>query len=162
VTPGLLAAVAVLALAGGFGYWRRRRDGLLRPSRPARSGRPLRAGAAAPVGGTNALSEDELGAPLGSRATLLQFSTEVCAPCRATRRILAEVAGDVDGVAHVEVDAEARLDLVRRLSVRRTPTTFVLGRDGQVTHRVNGQPRKADVVAALSGTERVRIHGSEH
>jgi len=95
------------------------------------------------------LSAADLGAPLGSRATLVQFSTAFCAPCRATRRILGEVAGMVDGVRHVEIDAESRLDLVRRLDVYRTPTTFVLGPDGHVTHRASGQPRKADVIAAL-------------
>ena len=41
------------------------------------------------------------------------------------------------------------LDLVRRLNVMRTPTTIVLGPDGQVTHRASGQPSKADVIAAL-------------
>jgi hypothetical protein len=55
----------------------------------------------------------------------------------------------VDGVVHVEIDAESRLDLVRRLDVMRTPTTFVLGPDGLITHRASGQPRKADVIAAL-------------
>ena len=55
----------------------------------------------------------------------------------------------VEGVQHIEIDAESRLDLVRRLDVRRTPTTFVLGPDGHVTHRASGQPRKADVIAAL-------------
>ena len=55
----------------------------------------------------------------------------------------------VDGVAHVEIDAESRLDLVRRLDVLRTPTMFVLGRDGQITHRASGQPRKAEVIAAI-------------
>ena len=55
----------------------------------------------------------------------------------------------VDGVTHVEIDAESRLDLVRRLDVRRTPTTFVLGPDGQITHRASGQLRKADVFGAL-------------
>jgi thiol-disulfide isomerase/thioredoxin len=95
------------------------------------------------------LTQDDLRAALGDRATLVQFSSAFCAPCRATRRILTEVAGMVDGVAHVEIDAESRLDLVRRLDVRRTPTTIVLGPDGQVTHRASGQPRKADVIAAL-------------
>ena len=52
---------------------------------------------------------------LGERATLLQFSSAFCAPCRATRRTLAEVAAMVPGVTHVEVDAEHHLDLVRRL-----------------------------------------------
>jgi thiol-disulfide isomerase/thioredoxin len=91
----------------------------------------------------------ELGLPLGPRATLVQFSTAFCAPCRATRRILAEVAGMVDGVAHVEIDAESHLDLVRRLDIRRTPTVLVVGPDGRVAKRASGQPRKADVIAAV-------------
>ncbi len=105
--------------------------------------------AATGPGGRGGLSPGDLGTPLGSRATLVQFSSAFCAPCRATRRILSDVADMVDGVSHVEIDAESRLDLVRRLDVRRTPTTFVLGPDGIVTHRASGQPRKADVIAAL-------------
>ncbi|HEY2444046.1 MAG TPA: thioredoxin family protein [Streptosporangiaceae bacterium] len=95
------------------------------------------------------LTEAELGGPLGGRATLVQFSTSFCAPCRATRAILADVAGMVDGVTHVEIDAESRLDLVRSLDIRRTPTVLVLGPDGRIARRGSGQPRKADVIAAL-------------
>jgi hypothetical protein len=54
-----------------------------------------------------------------------------------------------DGVAHVEIDAESRLDLVRRLDIRRTPTVLVLGPDGRIAKRATGQPSKADVIAAL-------------
>ncbi len=54
-----------------------------------------------------------------------------------------------DGVAHVEIDAAARLDLARRLHVASTPTVLVLGPDGAVVKRAVGQPRKADVIAAL-------------
>ncbi|MFD0691586.1 thioredoxin family protein [Actinomadura fibrosa] len=95
------------------------------------------------------LGPDELGAALGERATLLQFSSAFCAPCRATRRTLGEVAGMVDGVVHVELDAEAHLDLVRRLNVVRTPTVLVLDGAGRVVRRAAGAPRKADVIAAL-------------
>jgi len=126
------------------------RNGRLRPaaalpadgagSGPARGHAP---------GAGQALTEAELGHPLGRRATLVQFSTAFCAPCRATRVILADVAGLVDGVAHVEIDAESRLDLVRRLDIRRTPTVLVLGADGRIARRGSGQPRKADVLAAL-------------
>ncbi|NIL51417.1 thioredoxin family protein [Streptomyces sp. 2BBP-J2] len=86
---------------------------------------------------------------MGARATLVQFSSAFCAPCRATRRVLGEVADMVPGVTHVEIDAEARLDLVRRLGVERTPTVLVLDADGRVVRRAAGQPRKADVIAAL-------------
>ncbi|MEU4984855.1 thioredoxin family protein [Streptomyces sp. NPDC021969] len=91
----------------------------------------------------------DLGAELGSRATLVQFSSAFCAPCRATRRVLGEVAGLVPGVAHVEIDAEGHLELVRALDVLRTPTVLVLDADGRVVRRATGQPRRADVIAAL-------------
>ena len=93
------------------------------------------------------ISGDDIGRLLGERATLVQFSTAFCAPCRATRRILADVAGLTEGVAHVEIDAESRLDLVRQLNVLRTPT--VLAGDGTIVRRASGQPRKPDVIAAI-------------
>jgi thiol-disulfide isomerase/thioredoxin len=79
----------------------------------------------------------------------VQFSSAFCAPCRSTRRILGEVAGMIDGVVHIEIDAEDRLDLVRELNVLRTPTVLVLDGRGTIVKRAAGQPRKADVVAAL-------------
>lgn len=95
------------------------------------------------------LTAADIGGSLGETATLLQFSTAFCQPCRATRHVLADVAGMVDGVTHREVDAEANLDLVRCLDIRRTPTVLVLDGDGRVIRRASGQPRKADVIAAL-------------
>jgi thiol-disulfide isomerase/thioredoxin len=92
----------------------------------------------------------ELGGELGERATLLQFSSAFCAPCRATRRTLAEVESMVDGVRHVELDAESHLELVRRLDILRTPTTLVLDGTGAVVKRASGAPRKPDVIAALA------------
>ncbi|WP_308296570.1 thioredoxin family protein [Streptomyces sp. RT42] len=105
--------------------------------------------------GDRRLGPADLGADLGARATLVQFSSAFCAPCRATRRVLAEVARMVPGVAHVEVDAEARLELVRSLGVLKTPTVFVLDAAGRIVRRAAGQPRKADVIAALGGAVRV-------
>ena len=55
----------------------------------------------------------------------------------------------VDGVAHVEIDAESHLDLVRRLDIMRTPTVFILDAAGRIVQRASGAPRKADVLAAL-------------
>ncbi|GAA2480288.1 thioredoxin family protein [Actinocorallia cavernae] len=91
----------------------------------------------------------ELGGALGERATLVQFSSAFCAPCRATRRVLDEVAAMVPGVAHIEIDAEARLDLVRALGILKTPTVLVLDAHGREVRRAAGQPRRADVIAAL-------------
>jgi thiol-disulfide isomerase/thioredoxin len=117
---------------------------------PAGTGEALAGQGGATLAGTAPyISRADLGQPLGTRATLVQFSSAFCAPCRATRQILAEVAGMTTGVAHVEIDAESHLELVRRLDVRRTPTVFVLGPDGRIARRASGQPRKADLIAAL-------------
>jgi thiol-disulfide isomerase/thioredoxin len=89
-------------------------------------------------------------AELGERATLLQFSSAFCAPCRSTRRILSDVAGQVAGVRHIEVDAEHHLDVVRRLSILRTPTTLVLDAQGHEVVRASGAPTKAQVYDALA------------
>ena len=91
----------------------------------------------------------ELGQTPGERATLLQFSSAFCAPCRATKRVLADVAAAVPGVKHVEIDAESHLDVVRRLNILKTPTTLVLDRDQNVTQRAAGQPRKEQILQAL-------------
>jgi thiol-disulfide isomerase/thioredoxin len=104
---------------------------------------------AAPAPSRGRLTSEQLGHALGERATLLQFSTAFCAPCRATRQILADVASMTQGVTHVEIDAESRLDLVRQLNVLRTPTVLVLAADGSVVRRASGQPRKPDVIAAI-------------
>ncbi|MFJ2151745.1 TlpA family protein disulfide reductase [Streptomyces microflavus] len=102
-------------------------------------------------GGTPAqrLDASQLGAELGERATLVQFSSAFCQPCRATRRTLVDVSAMVEGVAHIEIDAEAHLTLVRQLGITKTPTVLVLDSAGEVVRRASGQPRTADVVAAL-------------
>jgi thiol-disulfide isomerase/thioredoxin len=131
---GIVMCVAVLAAASAFGVLHRRRSGRVRV-RGRDDGKRL--GAA------------ELGQNLGERATLVQFSSAFCAPCRATRRVLGEVAGVVPGVTHVEIDAEEHLDLVRRLDILKTPTVLVLDADGRIVRRATGQPRKEEVIAAL-------------
>jgi thiol-disulfide isomerase/thioredoxin len=144
MTAGFVALLAALAcaLAGGA-LWRQR------------NGRMRRVGGSEPVIGgdlvsqADVLTSADLGQPLGDRATLVQFSSAFCAPCRATRRILAEVADMTEGVAHIEIDAESRLDLVRSLNVLRTPTVLVTDSGGRIVKRASGQPRKPDVIAAL-------------
>ena len=153
VTGGLIALAAALVAASVLGLTLRRRAGRFRPEPGSRApGR--RAAQANPAGPADGITPDvltkaDLGGPLGQRATLVQFSTAFCAPCRPTRQVLAQVAGMVDGVTHVEVDAAARLDLVRRLRINSTPTVLVLDPDGAIIERATGLPRKADVIAAL-------------
>jgi thiol-disulfide isomerase/thioredoxin len=140
VIPGLVAMLAALALALAGGAVWRRSNGRLRKTRT--EGGPV-------MPRQQRLTSEQLGHALGERATLLQFSSAFCAPCRATRRILADVAAMTQGVAHLDIDAESHLDLVRELNVLRTPTVLVLGADGRIVSRGSGQPRKPDVIAAL-------------
>lgn len=95
------------------------------------------------------LMASDLDAPLGERATLVQFSSAFCAPCRATRQVLTQVVDLVPGVTTVEIDAEANLELVRRLEVLRTPTVLVLDADGVVVTRAAGAPTRDQVLVAL-------------
>jgi thiol-disulfide isomerase/thioredoxin len=129
---GFLVLVVAVTAAVAFGLLRRARDGRLQ-ERPG-----------------EVVDLAALGVEAGPRATLVQFSSAFCAPCRATRRILTEVADTLDGVAYAEVDAESHLEDVRRLHILRTPTTLVVDRAGRVVVRASGQPRKADVIAALA------------
>ncbi|MDB1089311.1 thioredoxin family protein [Streptomyces sp. ACA25] len=105
--------------------------------------------------GAAALGASALGVGrLGRLATLVHFSSAFCQPCRATRRVLVEVAAMAEGVSHVEIDAEARLGLVRALGIERTPTVLVLDAAGRIVRRATGQPRRADVIAALGAAVR--------
>lgn len=143
---GLVAVAAVLLIGVAMGLWRRRTDGRLRPVETE--------------GANNAMTESTdserldpaMLAALGvapAEATLLQFSSAFCAPCRAVRRISTEVAALVPGVQHVEVDAESHLDEVRALHIWRTPTLLVLDAHGRVTKRATGVPSKPQLIAAL-------------
>lgn len=140
-----------LAAALTFGVYRAVTDGRFRGTHKVRHAEPESVGAQETA--ASVLDDTEWSDRLGERATLLQFSTAFCAPCRATRRILAEVAEAVPGVAHIEVDAEHHLDLVRRVGVMRTPTTLVLDKAGVEVTRAAGAPRKEQVLQALAQTE---------
>lgn len=132
----LVVLVVTLVATVAFGFYWRARAGRLRP-------------VAEDAERLDAAELATLGATPGERVTLVQFSSSFCQPCVATRRVLRDVAGMVDGVAYVEIDAEGHLDVVRRHNILRTPTTFVLDSTGRVVVRASGQPRKADVVAAV-------------
>ena len=108
---------------------------------------------AAPPEGESVVAGTPYADQLGQRATLLQFSSAFCAPCRATRRTLEEVTALVGDVAHLEVDAESHLDLVRRVGVMRTPTTLILDSAGREVTRAAGAPSRQQVLSALALTE---------
>lgn len=171
MSTGLWIIVAAVVVALGFGGYRALSDGRFRGTR--------KLSATAPVGSVGSVGSDasdadvaaaaETRAPQattwemlaeavtevapGDRATLVQFSSAFCAPCRTTRRVLADVAEVVPGVVHVDIDAERHLDVVRRLDILRTPTTLVLDRSGNEVARAAGAPRKEQVLSAISSAD---------
>ena len=129
----LLPIVIVLALATAYGLWYQRSRGKV----VVRSDKGL-------------ITQSMIGVELGARATLVQFSSAFCSPCRATRALLEDVTADMADVVHVDIDAEANLELVRQLDIRSTPTTLFLDRNGHEVGRAMGAPKRDQVLVAIS------------
>ncbi len=144
MTTGQSVLLLVVAFAAAFGAWRLLTDGRFRGTHRVAGGPPSEEHE------PSVLADADLEHTLGERATLVQFSSAFCAPCRATRRILSEVVALVPDVEHVEIDAEHHLDLVRRLGITRTPTTLVLDAHGREVTRAQGAPTKDQVLTALA------------
>lgn len=138
MSPGLYVVVAAVVVALAFGLWRRRVDGRFHVREQEEE-----------TVSDSVLTGTPWADDLGERATLLQFSSAFCAPCRTTRVVLADVASREDGVVHVEVDAEKHLDLVRALGIMRTPTTIVLDPAGRELGRAAGAPTREQVLRSL-------------
>jgi thiol-disulfide isomerase/thioredoxin len=160
MTLGAWVLVAAVVVAGVVGLGWTLTNGVFRGTRRVGGSAAVSTGSGDGTGSNHdATSVDDSSVLLGTayderrgeRGTLLQFSSAFCAPCRATRRVLVDVAGAVPGVEHVEVDAEHHLELVRALGVMRTPTTIVLDAGGREVSRATGAPRAAQVLAALDG-----------
>lgn len=141
--PQVLTVLGVLLLATVLGLWWRSRNGRFTPVAA-----PVLAAAHA----GRAPAEDLLAVvgELGERATFVQLSSEVCAPCRATHRVLSAVAAEEPGVRYVELDVAQHLDLVRAHDVRRTPTVLVLDAAGAVVGRTSGATDRPAALAALA------------
>lgn len=151
MTTGAWIVVAAVVLALAFGLWRLVTDGRFRGTDVVRPpAGPDRGADDVAVTRPGADLVAAAGQQLGERATLLQFSSAFCAPCRATRRVLGEVTGLVDGVTHVEIDAEEHLEATRTLGILRTPTTIVLDAAGTEVTRATGAPTRDQVLTALA------------
>ena len=134
LVKSFLPILIVLGAATAYGLWYQKSRGKIQAK--AVSGHGL---TAAVIGGD-----------LGSRATLVQFSSAFCTPCRATRTLLENVVTDLSDVRHVEIDAETNLELVRKLDIRSTPTTLILNSFGVEVGRAVGAPKRDQVLAALA------------
>ena len=132
----LLPIAIVLVLATGYGLWYQRSRGkvVVKPDK-------------------GLITHSMIGVALGSRVTLVQFSSAFCSPCRATRMLLEDVTENMSDVTYVEIDAEANLELVRTLDIRSTPTTLFLDRNGHEVGRAAGAPKRDQVLAAVSAIQ---------
>lgn len=141
---GVIILIVALVVAGAVGAAMKARAGRIQSfDRTDQADSPE---TSTPV---NVLTEGDLGAPLGRRATLVQFSTEYCAFCPQTRELLTELSEENPGVRFVEVDAAENMELTRRFKVFSTPTVLVLRPDGDVAARSAGRQQKAALSASL-------------
>jgi len=129
-----LPLLIVLMLASTYGIWRKRREGAIRSKKAIPGHR---------------MSADVLGQPLGARATMVQFSSAFCTPCRATHSLLSQMVLSMKDVKHIQIDAESHLELVRELDIRSTPTTLFINSEGIEVGRAAGTPKRDQVLAAL-------------
>ena len=134
LVKSFLPILIVLGAATAYGLWYQKSRGKIQAK--AISGKSL----------TSAV----IGGEFGSRATLVQFSSAFCTPCRATRTLLENVVTELSDVRHVEIDAETNLELVRKLDIRSTPTTLILNSSGVEVGRAVGAPKRDQVLAALA------------
>jgi thiol-disulfide isomerase/thioredoxin len=141
---GIIILIVALAIATALGFLMRARSGKIKSFDRTDSGDSSSASADVSV-----LTADDLGTPLGTRATLLQMSTEFCTYCGPTRKLLAELAETESGVKFVEIDAAENMELTRRLKVFSTPTVLVLRPDGRIAARSAGQQQKAGLAQSL-------------
>jgi thiol-disulfide isomerase/thioredoxin len=125
----------VLVAATGFGIWYQRTRGEFRKKKT--------------VNGPK-LTAAIVGTELGSRATMVQFSSAFCTPCRATKVLLEDMVKTMSDVHYAHIDAESHLELVRKLDIRSTPTTLFLNGAGVEVGRAMGTPKRAQVQAAIS------------
>ena len=130
-----LPLAVVLVLASAYGFWWKGTRGAIRSNKSIPGHR---------------LSAAVLGEELGSRATMVQFSSAFCTPCRATHALLSQMVIPMEDVKHIHIDAESHLELVRTLDIRSTPTTLFINKDGIEVGRAAGTPKREQVLAALA------------
>lgn len=129
-----LPLLLVVAAAALFSVWWKRRDGSVREVADRFTAEEL----------------ETVGAPAGA-AVLLEFTAPNCAPCRAAKQVLSDVAQLWPDVTLVTVDVADALNVAKAHRVMRAPTTFVIGPGRTVRGRVSGVPDPGQIAALLEG-----------
>ena len=127
----LVAALLALGVLAGF-YWR----ATVGRAKLVKSGELV---------DLEKLAASKAGKPVtefGKKATLLQFSSEVCSQCVQTARFFGQIEKQYKkDLLHLDVDVTHRMDLAAHFHVLQTPTTLVLDNKGRVKARISGTPR---------------------
>ena len=131
----LTPLVVVLVLAITFGVWYTRSRGEFRKKKTFNGPK---------------LDAAVIGVELGSRVTMVQFSSAFCSPCRATKALLEDMVKTMPDVRYAHIDAESNLELVRKIDIRSTPTTLFLNSDGVEVGRAMGTPKRSQVLDAVN------------
>ena len=131
----LTPLVVVLVLAITFGVWYTRSRGEFRKKKTFNGPK---------------LDAAVIGVELGSRVTMVQFSSAFCSPCRATKALLEDMVKTMPEVRYAHIDAESTLEVVRKIDIRSTPTTLFLNSDGVEVGRAMGTPKRSQVLDAVN------------
>lgn len=128
---GAIIVAGVLVLAAAIGAWHKASSGRVRElthDRP-RSAIP--------------------GDPDPTRPLVVQFSSELCNPCRGVRRVISQVLSERSDATSVELDVAEHAQVAAAYNVARTPTVIVLDRERAPRYRVSGALAARDLGAAL-------------
>jgi thiol-disulfide isomerase/thioredoxin len=126
--------ILVLTLACAFGFWWRQNQGRLKSAK----------------GPHNFISKSEIGIDLGSRVTIVQFSSSFCSPCKATAAIINSLIQDMSDVAYIQIQSEQNLALIEKFDIKSTPTVIFFNGMGMEVGRATGTPTNEQVLSAIA------------
>ena len=126
--------ILVLLVASAFGFWWRQNQGRMKSAR----------------GPHNFISKSEIGVELGSRVTIVQFSSAFCSPCKATAAIIQNLVKDMDDVVYVQIQSEQNIPLIEKFDIKSTPTVIFFNGMGMEVGRAIGTPTTDQVLASIA------------
>ena len=126
--------ILVLLVASAFGFWWRQNQGNMKSAK----------------GPHNFINKNEIGVDLGSRVTIVQFSSAFCSPCKATAAIIKNLVKDMDDVVYVQIQSEQNLPLIEKFDIKSTPTVIFFNGMGMEVGRAMGTPTNDQVLASIA------------
>ena len=128
------ALVLVITLASLFGLWHKLNQGSIKSAKNH----------------PNFSSDFSKYGQLGSSGTLVQFSTQFCSICPASKEVLKQISNQYKNLEFIEIDAEANLELTKKLAILTTPTVLILDERGEEVARFSGKPNKIKILKFIN------------